>query len=156
MSLDVDGTLLPAAVGSALTLSSNAEPQHWVAGPWFVGLPSGDTLSANPHISVDPATGTFNDYAPGGIDNAVILELEPQGGNVTLNGLQALNAGAQRRLLLMRNRDASNTITLKHENTGSQEQNRFSCPGAADHVIGTNRAYWLYYDRSRKRWTVVM
>lgn len=143
VSIKEDGTIKDPA-----DADNDLEPPAltWVRGPLIVG--------DDAHTSLDLATGTYDDLGPSDIDTAVLFEIEPQGGNVTIGGLKNPSPDV-RRLLLLRNRDTTHSLILEHEEASSIEQYRFSLPGAADFTVGPNSSYWLFYDRSRKRWTVV-
>ena len=120
----------------------------WKKGPWTL-----DNIYPTDNIATirqDPISGTtYNDYAPDGIDAAVVLELEPTG-SVTITGIKQY--GRQRRLLGILNRDASATITIPHENTGSTARYRFDLPGGEDIVVGPKQALWCYYNIGSERW----
>lgn len=125
----------------------------WLQGPWLFDDPNSDVASIRPPIQ---AVGTYDNYAPAGIDNAVILELEGAGAT-TFTGLRH-SVGGVKRMLLIRNRDSSATITLKHSNSGSSPQYRFDLPGSVDVEIGPKQNMWLYYDPDRDggRWTAAI
>lgn len=155
-SLNEDGTLklaTPSGAGNAVSATSimetieDAEGHWWKKGPWIF-----DTTHSHEAFLYPPATpaGTYNDYAPGGIDTAIGIEFNPTG-NFTLTGLKA-PPGNYRRLLVLRNQSASFTVTLKHAGAGSQEINRFALPGDLDIVMGTRQTAWLYYDADNRRW----
>jgi hypothetical protein len=127
--------------------ANNLTPRQvkYVAGPVYIEDAG--------HVKVDLAAVTYDDFGPEGINNAVMLEIEP-GGAVSLSGI--VNPDPEkRRLMWIRNRDSTNSVTLLDEDTGSAEPNRFSCPDNADFVVGPDRTYLSYYDPPRKRWTVV-
>ena len=127
------------------------EGHHWRKGPWLLD----DKRAAEPNVvGLRPpklSTGTYHNYEPQGIDDAVILELEPDGGDVTLTGIKAGN-GLLKRFLFLRNRDSSRSLTLAHLNTGSLTPYRFDLPGGLDLTMGPNQNTWLYYDPARSAW----
>lgn len=146
---NTDQNTSPAA--SKIGNITREESGHWwLQGPWLFDDPN----SATPlvaRIRDDPAAGTYNNYAPAGIDSAVILELEPAGA-VTITGIrQSRGIG---RLLAIRNRDSSNTVTLKHANAGSSVQNQFSLPDSTDIELGPGQMAWMYYDIGREAWAL--
>ena len=120
---------------------------HWTKGPWLFDLHPADVAILRP----PQTSGSYNDFNPQGLDTAVGMEIEPST-NTTLTGLNATQ-GRQRRLFLLRNRDSSRTVTLKHQSASSSAANRFDLPGAADLVIQPNGALLIWYDDSRERWT---
>jgi hypothetical protein len=129
--------------------------QWWKNGPWRLD----DPAAATPNVAAlrvpDPAAGTYNNYAPVGLDTSVMLVIEPAG-NITITGLKVLEGALQKRFLILRNRDSAFTITLSHEHTGSLSRNRFDLPGSADHVLGPGQAIWLFYEPGRDRWTAAV
>lgn len=150
-----DGTLKSSAIVAAQSAGAPTDEEHnWRSGPWTFD----DPQEADPHIAGirPPKTpaGTYHDYAPKGIDSAVIIELEPDGA-VTFTGIKAPSP-YRKRVVLFRNRDSTNSITLKHANTGSQPQNQFDLPGNVDFVVGTKQSIWMYYDIGRAAWTKVV
>lgn len=133
------------------TGSSLGSLTRWLSGPWTLDVPGGSQIAA---LRADPSAGTYNNYAPSGIDGAVLLELEPSGA-VTLTGLKApLNQ--QKRLMMLRNRDSTSSITLKHANSGSATANQFSLPSSTDVVLGPGQSAWMYYDPARTAWTLAI
>lgn len=164
-----DGTHRGSAITSA-TDPDNAEPnptsetgkvsdatRHWKSpGPWLFD----DRNATNPNsvgLRVSIPTGTYNDYAPTGINDAVILDIEPTGGTVTLNGLrQHLGIARNKRMLLIRNSSATQSLTLKHSNTGSSTGSRFFLPANTDVTMGPGQNIWLYYDPAKDGWTAAI
>lgn len=142
----------PAAITQIIN-NSQDQGQWWKTGPWKID----DPASATPHKAglrpANPAAGTYNNYAPAGIDDAVVLEIEPDG-DITITGIQALPG--YKRLLMIRNKDSTNSITLAHADTGSIEAFRFDLPSALDIELSPNQNAWLYYDPSRERWTAAI
>lgn len=133
----------PSSVGSSVT--------NWLTGPWTLDGGSGRSVAA---LRNDPPAGTYNNFEPSGIATAVLLELEPSGA-VILTGLKAPTTDTKR-LLLLRNRDSSNSVTLKHANSGSSTRNQFSLPSSTDVVMGPGQSAWMYYDTGRTAWTLAI
>ena len=132
--------------------------RHWKApGPWLFD----ERGAANEHmVGLRPpvlAAGTYNDYAPQGINDAVILEIEPDGGTVTLNGLrQHLGIARNKRMLLIRNRDSAENLILVHNSASSSTGSRFFLPGNANVTMGPGQNIWLYYDPAKDGWTAAI
>lgn len=131
-----------------------AHGQWWKHGPWRLNDPDvGGELSRRAVIRPpDPAAGTYHDYDPYGIDDAIGVSIEPTG-DITITGIKNKDI-AYERLLFIRNRDSGNSITLPHEDTGSLEAYRFDLPNDEDIVLGPHQNVWLLYDSDRERWTV--
>ena len=140
-----------AQVDHTLTAAEQVEESHhWYRGPWtfdLIGQSSG-LIALRPG---EIASGTYNNFSTSGLDNAVIVELNPLGGGLTLTGLrQDVNI---KRLLVLGNYEAgAHTITLKHENTGSTARYRFSLPSATDVVLAAGQFIWLFYSPEIQRW----
>lgn len=132
--------------------------RHWKApGPWLFD----ERGAANEHmVGLRPpklTTGTYNDYAPQGINDAVILEIEPDGGTVTLTGLrQHQGIARNKRMLLIRNRDSAENLILVHSSTSSSTGSRFFLPGNANVTMGPGQNIWLYYDPAKDGWTAAI
>lgn len=132
--------------------------QWWKTGPWLLD----DPTAAQPRkASLKPpklSTGTYHNYTPDGIDTAVVLELEPDGGDVTLTGLKQVEGAVQVRLLMLRNRDSGSSLILKHEDTNSIAEYRFDLPESLDVTLDPGQNVWLYYDPDRNggRWTAAI
>lgn len=164
VSLNEDGTLRTAANNDnpPPTVVNNTfgpgdgidQEQWWKKGPWTLDDPSAtekDIVALRPP---SPPAGTYNDYAPPGIDSAVAIEIAPTG-NITLNGIQkALNT--RKRMLMFRNSSTTKTITLKHASTGSKLGNRFALPAATDVVLDPGQNIWLYYDLLQAAWSAAI
>jgi hypothetical protein len=138
--------------------SYQASGQWWKTGPWKLDDPTAELPNVAGAIPPKLTTGTYNDYAPLGIDTAIVLELEPDGGDVTLNGLRALDGVNSKRLLMLRNRDSANSLILAHEATGSIANYRFDNPDSEDIELAPGQNVWLYYDPNRNggRWTAAI
>lgn len=130
-----------------------ASGQWWKQGPWHLNTPADGGELANRAIirPPDPATGTYHDYQPPGIDTAIGMSIEPTG-DITITGIYNADI-TKERMFFLRNRDSSATITLKHEDSGSLEAYQFQLPNDTDVVIGPRENVWLFYDSDRERWT---
>lgn len=163
VSLNEDGSLRTQFNNDNSSIVINNETnadgslkQRWdVAGPWTLDDPQAELDNVVGLRPPDPPAGTYHDYAPPGIDDAVCLEIEPTG-NITLTGIKRMTLQARKRILLLRNRDSSATITLKHLNTGSLVGNRFDLPGNVDVLLDPGQNVWLYYDIGRAAWTAAI
>jgi len=128
--------------------------QYWPIGPWCLNdLGNPATVSQGAMLRPPDVSGTYHNYTPTGIDTACGFEVEPTAA-VTITGIRHFSQ-FQKRLLIVRNRDSTDAITLAHENAGSTDIYRFDLPHDRDFVIGPRRAVELYYDPGRERWTVV-
>lgn len=149
------GTILPAALVVPQGTKVTDEEHWWRNGPWTLDDPS----AGDPHVAglrpPDIPGGSYNDYAPAGIENAIVVEVEPITSNVTLTGLKAPSP-MRKRMILFRNRDSSLSVILKHADTGSQPQNRFNLPSSTDIELGPYQNVWLYYDLARGSWTAAI
>lgn len=156
-SLNPDGSLklaTPSGTGSSSNTTSISdqieaiEGHWWKKGPWRF-----DTDSSHEAFIVTPIipAGTYHNYAPQGIASCIGVEINLSG-NITLTGVVAPNR-AYRRLVVLRNQSSTYTVTLKHQNTGSAQLNRFALPGNTDIVMSQNQTVWLYYDADNHYWT---
>lgn len=94
---------------------------------------------------IESPTATMNDFEIGDVST-----LRFDGSDAEdLTGILAPSAGSPRLLLILVL--GSGTITLKHDNAGSEEPNRILTQGAGDVAITTNRAVALLYQNSRWR-----
>lgn len=125
--------------------------QWWKQGPWHLNEPGAGEPKRAIIRPPDPAAGTYNDYAPPGIDTAIGMQIEPTG-DITITGIKNEDISKER-MFFLRNRDNSNTITLAHEDTGSLAAYRFDLPNGEDVVLGGDQNAWLFYDTGRERWT---
>ena len=122
---------------------------HWPIGPWTFGA----TPTPGAYLDVGTiSTGTYNNFEPSGMDYVVVLDIEPSGGTVTLTGLKS-RADFRPRMLLIRNVDTSNSLVLKHLNSGSAGKNQFRLPSSTDITVGARQAVWLFFDPSAGLWT---
>lgn len=100
------------------------------------------------------AAGDTNNYNPAGGTEANVLRVTPDA--VAGSGLTGLVGGAGRdgRALFLMNVGA-NVLTLRNDNAGSTDINRFFLP-AATLVIAVNGGVMLLYDETSQRWRVVI
>lgn len=155
ISFNEDGTLKAAAIVAAGSVAGAGEEEHWWhKGAWTFDDPRSpvtqDVAGLRPPKT---PTGTYHNYAPAGIDDCTIIEVEPDGGDVTLTGIR--NVTGRKRLLLLRNRDSGNNLTLADNDSGSFDRFQFDLPNNEDLVMGPGNTCWLYYDPARDggRWT---
>ena len=155
-SLANDGTIKPLALVPPQGVDVEGEEHWWRNGPWTFDDPSAvDANKAGIHPPGIPA-GTYNDWAPDGIDDCIIIEIGiAGGGGVTFTGMKA-PAPVRKRLVLFVNGDSGGTVTLKHANTASQPQNRFSLPNSQDIDIAPKQNVLLYYSLQRSAWTAAI
>lgn len=95
-------------------------------------------------LTLEPAAA-LNDYD---IGDAGLLIFEGAA-SVDATGFLAPSGGASRLIILLVL--GAGTITLKHNNAGSEEPNRILTQGAGDVAVATNRAVALLYENSRWR-----
>lgn len=135
-----------------------ANGQWWKTGPWILDDPTAAQPRKASLVPPKLATGSYNNYAPAGIETAVVLELEPDGGDVTLTGIKALDGAVNVRMLLLRNRDSGSSLFLTHDDSASTAQYRFSLPDDEDVELAPGQNVWLYYDPNRDegRWTAAI
>jgi len=146
--------LASAASSAALTLAS--EGRHWKSrAPWLMDDPSSATPNIVGLVPPKLLATTINNYAPQGIDDAVMLELESSVGDVTITGITP-RAGGHKRLMMIRNRDSQRTITLAHANSGSVATAQFDLPSSTNVALGPKQNSWMYYDPNRDggKWTM--
>lgn len=150
-----DTTLSDATITDIISRAQNSG-QLWLRGPWRLDDPD----APNPHqVALRPpvtASGTHHNFAPIGIDTAVVAEIEPSGGNVTLTGLKAIDGSRHKRILLFRNVSDTYSVILKHQNSGSLSAYRFDMPGGADVTLLPDQNVWLYYDPHRGSWSAAI
>lgn len=130
--------------------------QQWKSGPWTLDDLTLPTTAERNKVGIIPPKltgGTYNDYTPDGIDNAILLEIEPDGSDVTLTGLKAISA---KRLLLLRNRDSALDLILVHGSTSSTLGYRFDLPSSTNVTLAPGQNCLLYYDPNRGAWTTAI
>lgn len=139
--------------------TAQAQGQWWRYGPWLLDRTDAPDVLKN-SVGLRPpktTTGTYHNWTPTGIDKAVLLEIEPDGGDVSLTGIyyapRPETGEREKRFLFLRNRDSGNSLVLVHEDTGSIANFRFDLPEGEDVTLAPNQSVWLYYDVSRERWT---
>lgn len=133
-----------SANDAAVEILAEDHGHLWTRGPWLF---SGAASLRPPETS-----GTLNDWAPQGIDSAIVVELEPgSSSTITITGIKP--ASAHRRPLILGNRDSGGgLIVIKHQDTGSGEFARFRLPGNADVTLASGEYAWLFYDTDAGRW----
>lgn len=93
--------------------------------------------------------GTNNNWEPG---VARFIQASTSGGAQTVTGIAA---GVHGQELILRNA-GSDSITIKHQDTGSSEANRIITPTAEDVVLAAGyTAQLIYYAGSVNRWLVL-
>ena len=120
-----------------------------LTGPIFLDLLGNATHVAGlrpPSISTSQ-----NDYAPGGLDEAIMLEVESSSA-INITGLQV--TGRQKRFLYFGNR-GNYTITLTHNDILSLEGNRFGFVDGEDLSVPSASYILLYYDVGSEVWRLV-
>lgn len=119
---------------------------RFLRGPWWLDPPGNDI-----HIAMlrpSQITANQNNYDPGGIDNAIGLEIESDAAR-TITGIARRHR--QKRLLLIGNR-GNFAITLAHNSGSSTAGNRFSFPSGAAYLLSSAQYVWLYYDVGSEVW----
>jgi hypothetical protein len=130
------------------------QPIRWLTGPWIVGGADSFGDPAYVRLSYPIPTGTYHNFGPAGIATAVILSIGATGGNLTFTGLLAPEVNT-RRLMWFRNEDNTSSVTLMHQDAGSDEANRFRLPNNLDIVLTPNESVLLLYDTKWQRWSVM-
>jgi hypothetical protein len=155
IAFNEDGTLKASALVIPQGSPVLDEEHWWRNGPWTFDDPSaGDPNVAGIRPPSIPG-GTYNDYAPAGIEKAIIIQVDPDTSTVTLTGLKAPSP-MRKRMILFRNGDSVYSVILKHANAGSQPQNQFSLPSSTDIELGPLQNAWLYYDMVIGAWTAAI
>lgn len=94
-------------------------------------------------------TANTNDYAPSGINDAVVLELTTDAAR-DLTGIVPDSGTGNGRLLWVINTGAFNLV-LKHDTTSSSN-NRFLLRGAADVTLTPNTGALLWWNATNAKW----
>jgi hypothetical protein len=118
---------------------------RWRRGPWII-----DTGAV---LTPPLITGTKNNYSPAGFGSCLMLELSSDIAGRQVTGLDSSNLDGYRIVYVMNVGDFA--ITLKHANTGSNENNRFAFPDAQDLVLEPNifiGFVWRATATGVKRW----
>lgn len=154
--INVDSVTTPTedSRNGSVQLLDESHGHLWTMGPWCF-----DAQGGTPRVAClrPPETsGTLNNWAPQGIDSAIIIELEPgSSSTITITGLKP--GGSYRRLLVLGNRDSGGgLITLKHQDTGSDVYARFRLPGNVDVTLASGEYVWLFYDLDAGRWRMLI
>jgi hypothetical protein len=78
---------------------------------------------------VTPAAGSTNNYSPAGFTSSVtVLDVDLGAGDATLTGLVPTDGWANGQDVIIRNKHASNSLTLVAESASSTAANRFALP----------------------------
>lgn len=140
--------------------ASQSEGQRWKYGPWTFedinGIkPNAAVRTIGMVSSADPHT--WNDFFAEGMTDCIVASLNPNH-NATITGIQASPYTDIRRIMVVTNdtTTANKVITLKHEDTGSASQNRFSFEDATDIELSVGQSCWLLYNPTVGRWTPVV
>lgn len=116
---------------------------RFYGGPWlFEQDITGGTIGNGAVCRAAQITANQNDYAPEGIANAIILEIESDAPR-TITGI-ALGTRA-RRFLWIVNR-GNNAITLSHNSASSAVGNRFAISSGADFTLRSGGFIQSYYE----------
>jgi hypothetical protein len=115
-------------------------------GPWEI--PRANVLRAA------QITGTVNNYAPPGIDTAIVLQITTDAAR-NMTGLQQYDPNVFRWLLLMN--VAGNDLVIKHNDAGSLATNRIACPGSVDFTLNAPNpaSVWMFYDAGAGNWRLI-
>ena len=128
--------------GQVITSQGLGAPAQWT------NL-NGGLVSSSTRIQQSIASGTYNDFNPGGgWPNCAILEMDTTAGNITLTGLAA---GGNFQMVLITNIGA-NTLTLSSLNVGSLAANRFRAN--ADRAIAANDCALVTYVPVSNVWQI--
>ncbi len=135
-TLPTDASLLPTGV-------------RWLTGPWLINA-DGNTAPANGAALRFRLTSDVNDFAPAGIDTAIVLELDADGAH-TITGIRV--AATQRRFLVVVNRSGF-TLTFTVNDPLSQPSNRFEFSPLPGELLQlpAGTLMLLYYEVSAGRW----
>jgi len=126
--------------------------QRWLQGPWFLDEPG----VVGTHIAMlRPAqiTADQDDYAPGGINTAIGLELDADADDRVITGIS--QSRVQKRLLFIVN-IGSYRLKFAHEDSGSTATNRLDLPSDLPAYLDSGSYVWLYYDTSIRRWRMML
>lgn len=135
--------------------AQQAKGQWWKKGGWLLDDP--DSVEPNSvGLDVVVPTGTYHNYAPTGIDDAIILEIDPSTGDVELTGLKALDGARHKRFFMLRHSGTANSIFLRDDDTGSIAAFRFDMPDDLDVELAPGQNVWLYYSPRSQRWTAAI
>lgn len=122
---------------------------RWMDGPWLLGANGGAGGSAR--LRPPQITSDQNDYAPEGIDHAVMLELQTDATRI----ITGIKRSAQQSRLMGVFNWGDYTIRFAHANTSSDARHRFYFGNPGEYIdLTTGRLIWWYYDVIRDYWRI--
>lgn len=99
------------------------------------------TVIAGEQMAATLGSGSTNDYNPTGFGPTINrLDIDPNAGNSTLTGLQAYT---DNQIVIIRNTDAVNSLTLSNQDAGSLAANRFAGPDSI--TLTPGGSIWVVY-----------
>jgi hypothetical protein len=98
---------------------------------------------------ISTVNANTNDWAPSGVHDAAVLQVNSFTANRTFTGL---SAGADGDVLIIFNNTAW-SMNFWHNDAASAAVNRFRCPGAAAFTLRSNGSVMLHYRESR--WNLI-
>ena len=153
-----DGYVAIASNGDLTYLAGDVDGYvlTWNAslGQWEASEPtsSGGVSESTIDGYLSNIDGYEDDWSPTGWDTATILRMETDGSGYYITGFAApTESGVIRKTLI--NIDASQSITLNHQDTNSAATNRIITQGT-DLVLGPNDIVHILYDTTTQRWRV--
>lgn len=140
-------TFAPAVYG--IPLGTAGQVLTMVNGkPQFAAGTGGGTGGA--YLAFASPAGSTNNVAPAGFGATIgLLDVTLAAGNATWTGLQA---GTNKQLLIIANKDATNSLTLAALNAGSSAANQFRAGG--DLVLPPLSAVLVAYYATPAQWIV--
>lgn len=151
----VSGLELLAANGSHSSMPTSTSTAFigWSSGPLMYNVNGWVSM---PNVALpDWPTATSVGAPSNNLDNGTgrYMQRLTSSGAGTMTGMST-GAGTSGVSYLFINTNASDTITIKHEDSGSTAANRFSCSTGADIVLSAGQAADAIYDTSISRWRV--
>lgn len=154
LTVQGNGNTIDGAATRVLSVDYEVAQFRWDGTEWKVVAccgASGGGGSAESEITAQ-LTGDEDDYSPTGWDSATHAEVDTDGSDYDITGFVApTGSGAKRRTLV--NSDATQSITLKHEDASSAAANRI-ITGGTDLVLGPQDIVTLVYSDNVSRWRV--
>lgn len=157
-SVDRNGNLSLPNSASFITIAQNGT-YRWSSGGRLAWGSNGVKIQDS---AGNPATLEFTPTSPstmGTTENnydwgtsAYFLRLTANASNTTMTGGRGGPQSGQVHLIV--NIAAAGTLTIAHENAGSNASNRFLCSTGADIVLSPNQAADLIYDSTVSRYRV--